>query len=227
MRNKLVVGLILGLLVAGCHEREPSPLEPQSNAPPLPVPYQIATPNAIRAPQQVVEAANQINAYTAIMVPYVTLAQQSQPQPTDSGWVWPFNMGMLSAKLIAKRKGDTTRWEVRLSGNDGYRTYNNWLALEGETSSTHQRWVRYSEESNAPIAKVLVDKLAGGKVKVLVKAAGTACTYRAEVQSDSTTTVECVRNEKVTFRAQWKPGKRGEMVYGAVSENAKKVTWRD
>ncbi len=227
MRGKVVVGLMLGLLVAGCHEREPSPLEPQTNAPPLPVPYQITTPNAIRAPQQVVEAANQINAYAAVMVPYVTLAQQSRPQPTDSGWVWPLDMGTLSGKLIATRKGDTTYWEVRLSGSDGYRTYDNWLALKGETSPRHQRWIRYSEDRNAPSARVLVTKTKTGEVAVRVEAEGMSCSYRAEVEPDSTTVVECLQNDQVTFKAQWKPGKSGKLISGVEGKAAKTLTWRE
>ncbi len=227
MRSKLVVAMVLGLLVAGCHEREPSPLEPQTNAPPLPVPYQIATPNAVRAPQEVVEAANQINAYTAVMVPYVTLAQQSRPQPTDSGWVWPLDMGMLSGKLVATRKGDTTYWEVRISGNDGYKTYNNWLALKGKTSPTHQQWTRYSEDRDTPSATVQISKTPIGNVSVQVRAAGTSCLYRVTVEPDSTTVVECVRNDHVIFKAQWKPGRGGELVSYVAEKAAKTLTWRE
>ena len=224
-RAILTASLVMLAAVTGCRKDDSSPTRPMTGAPEFPRPFQMSAPSSPNVPQTVVDAISQLNAYAAAGNPYFILARNVSPQKTDTSWLWTLDIFPLTASLIATQLGDTVRWEVRVTGNDGYHVYENWLAVEGLSAPGYQQWVSYAENRPDPIARIVVRHTASGETKATLHLPEKEITYQASMLDDSTAQISAYRKGNLHFKSQWRRAASGWAKFYRKQRLVASVSW--
>ncbi|HDL18107.1 MAG TPA: hypothetical protein ENH29_03545 [Bacteroidetes bacterium] len=151
-----LIMLVAAVLLMGCFEKL-TLNDSENNPPEIPEIIIFKAPSSVNAPQELQTGIRELNNQLAPGYTYLSIATINHPEIEGNQVTWNVSAGVFKATIVANKKVDeTTDWTVTINGSDDNHSYNNWLALQGNSTVDGKAgdWHIFSEQLAAEIGIV-------------------------------------------------------------------------
>ncbi|MEE9169700.1 MAG: hypothetical protein V3U73_08025 [bacterium] len=149
--------LVLSALLfgMGCFNKD-NPVGDEEVAPNIPQLIIFRGPDSPNAPQELGTSLGLLNGKTATAFNYLSLANLLSPEADENKFSWEVTYGQFNALIEARKIANgTVDWTLTLNGSDGTVTYNNWVAMRGNSDmdGASGTWRFFAENSATEMAQ--------------------------------------------------------------------------
>ncbi|MGE5682865.1 MAG: hypothetical protein ACM34K_18515 [Bacillota bacterium] len=151
----LFILLMLSLVVTSCSKKDDNPAAPSEEAPGIPA-VSFKGPNTNSTDQWALytkSTVESMNAYPMMLQAF----SSAKPANSNGQWKWELSpvSGFSEAFVGSKNSQGGYTWQLILNGTYEGITYNNWKALEGNTSADGKSgtWKAYDDNTTVVVAE--------------------------------------------------------------------------